>query len=231
MTENAHGRRVLIVDDEPAIRRLLRTILTAQGYRTVEVETGHAALSVLARDRIDVLVLDLGLPDIDGLEVLKRTRCGGSNVPVVVLSSRTDETGKVHALDMGADDYVTKPFGIEELLARIRTALRHRLQPGGQRTFRSRDLVVDLERRIVSVNGREIKLTPTEYELLRLFAMHAGKVLTHRFLLRELWGAEADVQYLRIYIRSVRRKIESDPGQPQHILTEQGVGYRLRTAD
>jgi two-component system, OmpR family, KDP operon response regulator KdpE len=224
--------QVLIVDDEPAILRFLRTSLSAQGYQTIEAETGAQALTMLARNRVDVVVLDLGLPDLDGLEVLKRLRESGSSVPVVVLSSRADEPGKVKALDLGADDYVTKPFGMDELLARLRAALRHRLQQQGEKpVFHSGDLSVDIVRRIVTVRGQEVKLTPREYDLLRLLVSHAGKVLTHKFLLREVWGTETDVQYLRIYIRALRQKIELEPERPQHILTEQGVGYRLRAQD
>ena len=153
-------------------------------------------------------------------------------MPIIVLSSRADEGGKVRALDLGADDYVTKPFGMDELLARLRAALRHRLQQQGERPiFRSGDLSVDLVRRIVTVRGSEVKLSPREYDLLRLLVAHAGKVLTHKFILREVWGGESDVQYLRIYIRALRQKIEADPERPQHILTETGVGYRLRAPD
>jgi two-component system KDP operon response regulator KdpE len=222
---------ILAVDDEPAIRRFLRTGLSAQGYQVLEAEDGAAALALLRRNLVDVLVLDLGLPGMDGFEVIKQLRGQGSVLPIVVLSSRADEAGKVTALDMGADDYVTKPFGMDELLARIRTAVRHRLQQEGERPlFKSGDLAVDLVRRIVSVGEHEIKLTPREYDLLRLLVAHAGKVLTHKFILREVWGAESDVQYLRIYIRTLRQKIESDPEQPKLILTEQGVGYRLKAS-
>jgi two-component system KDP operon response regulator KdpE len=232
MTQGSLPARVLVVDDEPAIRRFLRTSLGAQGYQVDEAADGGAALDLLRRSPPDVLVLDLGLPDLDGFELLRRLRAGGSALPVIVLSSRADEKGKVEALDLGADDYVTKPFGIDELLARIRAALRHRLQQQGEKpVFRSGDLTVDLVRRIVTVRGEEIKLSPREYDLLRLLVAHAGKVLTHNFLLRELWGAESDVQYLRIYIRALRQKIEADPEQPHHIITEQGVGYRLRIAE
>ena len=232
MTQASLPSRILVVDDEPAIRRFLRTSLGAQGYQVDEAADGQAALELLRRIPPDVLVLDLGLPDLDGFELLRRLRAGGSALPVIVLSSRADEKGKVEALDLGADDYVTKPFGIDELLACIRAALRHRLQQQGEKpVFRSGDLSVDLVRRIVTVRGEEIKLSPREYDLLRLLVAHAGKVLTHNFLLRELWGAESDVQYLRIYIRALRQKIEADPEQPRHIITEQGVGYRLRVAD
>jgi len=224
--------RILVVDDEPAIRRFLKTSLSTQGYQVREAENGKQALDLMRRDAPDVLVLDLGLPDMDGLEVIKDVRAAGSSAPIVVLSSRVDEAGKVRALDLGADDYVTKPFGVEELLARLRTALRHRLQQQGERpVFKSGDLSVDLVRRIVTVKGAEVKLSPREYDLLRLLVAHAGKVLTHRFILREVWGTETDVQYLRIYVRSLRQKIESDPDRPQLITTEQGVGYRLRAPD
>jgi two-component system KDP operon response regulator KdpE len=232
MIATAAPLKVLVVDDEPAIRRFLRTSLTAHGYQVSEAETGNAALEGLRRRAADVLVLDLGLPDIDGLDIIARLRAEGSAMPIVVLSSRSDEIGKVKALDLGADDYVTKPFGIDELLARIRAALRHRLQQEGERpVFRCGDLSVDLVRRIVTLRGEEVKLTPREYDLLRLFIAHEGKVLTHRFILREVWGGEAQVQYLRVYIRALRLKLEAEPEQPRYILTEQGVGYRMRAPD
>lgn len=224
--------RVLVVDDEPPIRRFLRTSLSAQGYRVIEAENGLAVLTLMANHPPDVIILDLGLPDIDGIEVIRRLRDGGSTVPIVVLTSRTDESGKVRALDLGADDYVTKPFGMDELLARLRAAVRHRLQQQGERPiFRSGDLTVDLVRRVVTVGGEEVKLSPREYDLLRLLVAHAGKVLTHKFVLHEVWGGETDVQYLRIYIRSLRQKIEADPERPQHVVTEVGVGYRLRAPE
>jgi two-component system KDP operon response regulator KdpE len=232
MMVKAAPLKILVVDDEPAIRRFLRTSLTAQGYLVTEAENGTAALEDLRRRPIDILVLDLGLPDINGLDIIERVRGQGSTVPIIVLSSRTDETGKVKALDLGADDYVTKPFGIDELLARIRAALRHRLQEEGERpVFRCGELMVDLVRRIVTQRGVEVKLSPREYDLLRLFVAHAGKVLTHRFILREVWGGEGQIQYLRIYIRALRQKIEGNPEQPHYILTEQGVGYRMRAPD
>jgi len=232
MTAATAPLHLLVVDDEPAIRRFLRTSLSAQGYHVAEADDGKAALDALRRSPADVLVLDLGLPDIDGFEVIRRLREAGSSIPIIVLSSRADEEGKVRALDLGADDYVTKPFGVDELLARIRAALRHRLMQQGERpVFRSGDLAVDLIRRLVTVRGTEVKLSPREYDLLRLLVAHAGKVLTHRFILQEVWGGETDVQYLRIYIRALRQKIEADPERPQHILTEQGVGYRLRGPD
>lgn len=237
MTQPSAPLRVLIVDDEPPIRRFLRTSLSAQGYDIVEAEDGDAALKEIRRRAPDLLVLDLGLPGIDGLEVIRRLRGTdpdgpAASLPIIVLSSRVDEAGKVEALDLGADDYVTKPFGMDELLARIRAALRHRLQRQGERpVFRSGDLTVDLVRRIVTVRGAEVKLSPREYDLLRLLVAHAGKVLTHRMILTEVWGGETDIQYLRIYIRQLRQKIEAEPDRPQHILTETGVGYRLRAGE
>jgi two-component system KDP operon response regulator KdpE len=228
----AGAARILVVDDEPAIRRFLRAGLGSQGYVVSELETGQPAIEAARRHAADVIVLDLGLPDIDGLDVIRHIRDSGDAIPIVVLSSRDDEAAKVSALDLGADDYVTKPFGIDELIARIRTALRHSLQQQGERpVFRSGDLTVDLVRRIVMVRGHEVKFTPREYELLRLLVAHAGKVLTHRMLLREVWGTDTDVQYLRIYIRALRQKIEPDPERPTHIMTETGVGYRLRVSE
>ena len=224
--------RVLVVDDEPSILRFLRTALTAEGYLISEAESGEAALVTLKRGRIDLLILDLGLPGLSGFDVIRQLRETGSATPIIVLSSRTDESGKVTALDMGADDYVTKPFGMEELLARIRAAVRHRLQREGEKpVFKSGDLMVDLVRRIVTVRGEIVKLTRREYDLLRLLVAHAGKVVTHNFILREVWGTETDIQYLRIYIRALRQKLEHDPQQPTLILTEQGVGYRLRAGE
>lgn len=232
MSSGAGPVRVLVVDDEPAITRFLRAGLTSQGYVISEAAEGRAALDIVRRNATDLVVLDLGLPDIDGLEIIRRVRASGSAVPIIVLSSRGDERGKVEALDLGADDYVTKPFGIDELLARIRAAQRHRLQEQGERpVFRAGDLTVDLVRRIVTARGEEVKLSPREYELLRVLVAHAGKVLTHKFILREVWGAETDIQYLRIYIRALRQKVEEDPERPKHILTETGVGYRLRASD
>jgi two-component system, OmpR family, KDP operon response regulator KdpE len=232
MTSDARPLRILIVDDEPAILRFLRVGLTSQGYIVTEVPDGRGAFDSVRRGAADLVVLDLGLPDIDGLEVIRQLRAAGSAVPIVVLSSRDNEGVKVEALDLGADDFVTKPFGIGELLARIRAAHRHRLQQQGERPiFRSGDLTVDLVRRIVTVRGAEVKFSPREYDLLRLLVAHAGKVLTHKMILREVWTGDTDVQYLRIYIRALRQKIEADPERPQHILTETGVGYRLRAPD
>ena len=221
---------VLVVDDEPPIRRLLRTTLTAAGYRVAEAETAAAGLRSLAVDKPDLVILDLGLPDNSGIEVIAEIR-RVSQVPIVVLSARHDERAKVAALDLGADDYVAKPFGMAELMARLRAALRHAFQAQGELpVFASGDLAVDLVRRHVTRAGHEIKLSPKEFDLLRHLVMHAGKVLTHRQLLREVWGpAQADeVQYLRVFIRGLRQKLEPDPTRPTHILTELGVGYRLQ---
>jgi two-component system KDP operon response regulator KdpE len=226
------GLRILVVDDEPPIRRFLRTSLSAQGYDVLEAEDGKMAIDMARRNAIDAIVLDLGLPNADGFEVIRQLRASGSAVPIIVLSSRSDEKGKVESLDQGADDYVTKPFGMEELMARIRAAVRHRLQQEGERpVFKSGDLTADLVRRIITVRGNDVKLTPREYDLLRLLIAHAGKVLTHKFILNEVWGPQTDVQYLRIYVRTLRQKLEANPEQPSLILTEQGVGYRLRAAD
>ena len=225
-------QRILIVDDEPPIRKLLRTGLTAHGFSVLEAEDGKTALAMLRRNAMDLLILDLGLPEMDGFGVIEALRQSGGNIPIVVLSARSDEVGKVRALDMGADDFVTKPFGMDELLARIRAALRHRLQREGEEPlFRAGDLSVDLVRRVVRRGDAEVKLTPREYYLLRLFIAHAGKVLTHKFILEKIWGASADVKSLRIYIRTLRQKLEALPDQPTLILTEQGVGYRLRGLD
>lgn len=223
--------RVLVVDDEPPIRRLLRTGLGTQGYEVIDAATGQEALSALTTEP-DLIILDLGLPDILGLDVLRTLRERGSTVPVVILSSRGDEAGKVKAFDLGADDYVTKPFGMNELLARVRTALRHRLQSQGERPiFKIDGLSVDLVRRIVKIDGEDRKLSPKEYELLRLFVLHAGKVLTHDFLLNQVWGPGTDPQYLRVYVRQLRQKIETHPDRPTYVTTETGVGYRLRAPD
>ncbi|MFO1098720.1 MAG: response regulator transcription factor [Xanthobacteraceae bacterium] len=228
---NAAPLKVLVIDDEPPIRKLLRMGLSTQGYAVLEAPNGKTALELLA-EAPGLIILDLGLPDMAGLDLLRTIRTRNEGVPIVVLSSRGDEAGKVRALDLGADDYVTKPFGMEELLARMRTALRHQLQVHGERPlFRAGDLSVDLVRRIVKVRDAEVKLSPKEYDLLRVLIQHAGKVLTHRFLLRELWDELTDPQYLRVYVRQLRQKIEADPERPQHIMTETGIGYRLRAPD
>lgn len=218
---------VLIVDDDPAIRRLLRTSLLAEGYRITEAASGEATLAAVSSDGIDVVLLDLGLPDLDGMEVIRRLRAA-SAIPILVLTAREDERSKVAALDLGADDYVTKPFGIAELSARLRTALRHRLQQeGAPPVFRSFGISVDLVRRVVTRDGVVVHLSPREYDILALLVKHAGRVLTHRQILGQLWGAGGDVQQLRVYVRQVRQKLETDPERPRLILTETGVGYRL----
>jgi two-component system KDP operon response regulator KdpE len=205
--------------------------LNADGYQVIEASNGKAALERLSEPP-DLIILDLGLPDIQGHDLLRTIRARNESVPIVVLSSRGDEAGKVQALDLGADDYVTKPFGTNELLARMRAAMRHKLQTHGERPiFRVADLSVDLVRHIVKLGENEVKLSPKEYELLRLLVQHAGKVLTHKFLLDQLWGDVTDTQYLRVYVRQLRQKIESDPERPEYLLTETGIGYRLRSPD
>jgi len=226
----ANAYTVLVVDDEPPILRFLRTSLGAVGHRVITAEDAAGALAMIATEKPDVVVLDLGLPDRSGFDVITETR-KHSPVPIIVLSARADERSKVEALDLGADDYVAKPFGMAELMARIRAALRHAFQVQGESpVFASGELTIDLVRRHVIRAGQEIKLSPKEFELIRLLVSHAGKVLTHRHLLREVWGpAQADeVQYLRVFIRGLRQKLEPDPTRPTHILTELGVGYRLQ---
>ncbi len=228
---SAAPAKVLVVDDERPIRKLLRMGLTTQGYEVLEAPDGKTSLELLAQ-KPDLVILDLGLPDMQGLDLLRTIRARNESVPIVVLSSRGDEAVKVDALDLGADDYVTKPFGMDELLARMRAALRHQLHVQGERPiFRVGDLTVDLVRRIVKIGDKEVKLSPKEYELLRVLVQHAGKVLTNRFLLGELWNTLTDPQYLRVYVRQLRQKIEANPERPQYILTETGIGYRLRAAD
>ncbi|MBL8630299.1 MAG: response regulator [Rhodospirillaceae bacterium] len=224
---------ILIVDDEPAIRRFLRNTLAVQDYRVVEADTAEKALWSARHEKPDMIVLDLGLPDRDGLELVRDWRTQ-STIPIIVLSSRVDEKVKVAALDAGADDYMTKPFGVDELMARIRTAMRHRFtSQGTQPAFTTGDLEVDLVKRIVRVRGDDVKLSPKEYDILQHLVIHAGKVLTHSHLVREIWGHETavDVQYLRVYIRQIRQKLERDPERPEYILTESGVGYRLQLHD
>jgi two-component system KDP operon response regulator KdpE len=219
---------VLVIDDEPQIRRLLRVTLEANGYEVVESPTGADGLVQAAQCRAQVILLDLGLPDMNGLDLLKRLR-EWSHIPVIILSVRDRENEKAEALDTGADDYVTKPFGSAELLARLRVALRHSEKRSEDPVFRSGPLVMDLADRHVTVDGKEISLTVTEYNLLRLLVRHAGKVLTHRFLLREVWGPNAENQshYLRVYIARLREKLKTDSDKPEILLTEPGVGYRL----
>jgi two-component system KDP operon response regulator KdpE len=219
---------LLIVEDEPEIRRFLRTSLGAEGYRVVEAETGIRGATDAGTHKPDLAIVDLGLPDLDGVEVIRRIRAW-SPMPIIVLSARAREQAKVEALDAGADDYVTKPFGVGELLARIRAALRHVARSGGASTVRLGNVVLDLERRRVSRAGVEIHLTPIEFRLLACLAQHLGMVVTHRQLLREVWGPAAveHTHYLRIYMKQLREKLEDDPVRPRYLLTESGVGYRL----
>jgi two-component system KDP operon response regulator KdpE len=222
--------RVLVVDDERPIRRFLRTSLEVHGYVIFEAADGLDALAAVVNDRPDLMILDLGLPELDGVEVTRRLR-EWTQLPIIVLSVRDQEADKIAALDAGADDYLTKPFGIGELLARIRVALRRASTPAGEPVFKTGDLTVDLGRRMVMVCGLEVQLTPTEYDLLRQLVTHAGKVLTHHYLLRHVWGVgyDEEVHIVRVNISNLRRKIETDPSRPTYIVTEPGVGYRLRT--
>lgn len=224
--------KILVVDDEPAIRRLLRVGLSAEGYAIVEATSGKDAQEKIESERPDLILLDLGLPDMQGHDLLTRWRAESLNLPIIILSSRTDEPGIVKALELGADDYVTKPFGTRELAARIRVALRHKLQQQGERPiFQTGSLSVDLVKRIVKVADRDVKLSPKEYDILRVLVQHAGKVITHQHLLNHVWSGSTDVQYLRVYVRQLRQKIEPSPNEPQYITTETGVGYRLREAE
>jgi two-component system, OmpR family, KDP operon response regulator KdpE len=222
----------LIIDDEVQIRRLLRVVLEGESYQVHEAETGQQGLTEIAGRRPAIILLDLGLPDMEGLEVLKRLR-EWSEAPVLVLSVRDDEAGKVAALDAGAEDYVTKPFSSPELLARLRAAQRKTRPEEEVSIFKSGDLVVDLTARVVSRGGHEIKLTATEYALLRLFVRHPGRVLTHRHILREIWGPKSEEhrQYLRVYVTHLRQKIEPDSTKPRLIKTEPGIGYRFESAE
>jgi two-component system KDP operon response regulator KdpE len=223
--------RILVVDDDRAIRRFLRTSLAAHGYAVFEAETGEQALQDVMTHRPDVIILDLGLPDLDGVEVTRQLR-EWSQIPILILSVREQEDDKIAALDAGADDYLTKPFGMGELMARLRVALRHAVaQVDDTAEFVLGDLKVDLARRVVKVKGEEVQLTPTEYALLRVLIKYAGKVLTHHQLLREVWGPgyEPEKHLLRVNISNLRSKLEVEPARPQYILTEPGVGYRLRS--
>ncbi len=225
--------RVLVVDDEPQIGRLLRTTLGARGYEVAVAGDGPAALELATSWRPDLVLLDLGLPGMDGLDVCRQLRTW-SQVPIIVLTVRDAESDKVQALDLGADDYLTKPFGIDELLARIRVALRHAARAAsGEPVLQAGSLLIDFTRRLVLAGGQEVHLTPREYELLRALATQAGRALTHRTLLRTVWGPayEQDVPTLRVFITQLRRKIEPDPAQPRHILTEPGVGYRFQLGE
>jgi two-component system KDP operon response regulator KdpE len=219
---------VLIVDDEAPIRRFLRSTLSVNDYRVLEVDSAAEAFRIMRHETPEVILLDLGLPDMDGLDVIREIR-SRSAVPIVVLSSRGQEDAKVAALDLGADDYVTKPFGVPELMARMRTALRHRIADrGAEPIYRAGPLVVDLARHLVTRDGEEIKLSPKEFAILQELVVHAGKVLTHRHLFRAVWGVDdGDETSLRVFIRQLRVKLELDPARPALLLTETGVGYRL----
>ncbi len=226
------GLQALVVDDEIQIRRFLRISLEANGYEVYEVDNGRDALTEIGVRRPDLVILDLGLPDMNGIAVIKRLR-EWTQTPIIVLSVRDADEDKIAALDAGADDYLTKPFSVGELLARLRVAQRHTQPEADEAVFQSGSLQVDLTRRIVTANGQEVKLTPTEYALLRLMIQNVGKVLTHRQLLREVWGKEysEETHYLRVYVAQLRQKIEADPARPKIILTEPGVGYRLALVD
>jgi len=223
---------VLVIDDEIQIRRFLRVSLEANGYRLHEVATGQEGLQQVALMRPDIVLLDLGLPDMEGLEVLRRLR-EWSHAPVIVLTVRDSDDEKIALLDAGADDYLTKPFSMGELLARLRTALRHVQPAGNAPEFQTGALSVDLSNRVVKLKGEIVKLSVTEYALLRMFVQHAGKVLTHRQILREVWGPsyETEIQYLRVYMTMLRRKLEAIPADPKLFVTEPGVGYRLNIVE
>jgi two-component system, OmpR family, KDP operon response regulator KdpE len=226
------GARILVVDDEKQIRRMLKTALTGFGYDVAEASSGHEGLNQTAIFHPDLIILDLGLPDFDGTEVVRRLR-EWTQIPIIILSVREQEQDKIRALDAGADDYITKPFGMGELLARIRVALRHIAKTEDEPVLTFGELTVDLAHRRVTLKGEDLKLTPTEYEILKYLALQAGKVVTHRQLLRAVWGPnyQDETHYLRIYIGQLRRKIEADPSQPIYILTESGVGYRMKERD
>ena len=226
----SEGARILVVDDEPAILRMVRTNLQRHDFRVEASESGREALAAYDRFHPDLVLLDLGLPDLDGAEVIKAIR-ERSNTPIVVLSAREGEREKVAALDLGADDYLTKPFGVDELLARIRVALRHAARParGAEAVFRTGDLAIDIVHRRVTVGQREVHVTPTEYELLKAFIAHPNRVLTDRMLLRQVWGSQygSEAHYLHVYVARLRKKLEDDPQQPRYLVNEPGVGYRL----
>uniref|UniRef100_C6E3F8 Two component transcriptional regulator, winged helix family n=1 Tax=Geobacter sp. (strain M21) TaxID=443144 RepID=C6E3F8_GEOSM len=225
------GQRILVIDDEAAIRRFLHSALSSEEFTLHEADSGHGGLSAAAALRPDLILLDLGLPDLEGIEVIRRIR-EWSQVPIIVLSVREREDDKVAALDAGADDYLTKPFGVGELLARMRASLRRSAVQLSEPVFSSGDLTVDLNLRRVTVEGGEVQLTPTEYDLLRLLITHADKVITHSQILKQIWGVayQEQPQVLRVTISNLRKKIERDPSRPRHITTEPGVGYRLKQA-
>jgi two-component system, OmpR family, KDP operon response regulator KdpE len=223
------GQRVLVVDDENSIRRYLRAALSAQGFTVYEAASGEEAVNAVLNDRPDIIILDLGLPDFDGIEVTRRLR-EWSNIPIIILSVREAENDKIAALDAGADDYLTKPFGSGELMARMRVAMRRLAIKPDEPILQVDNLKMDLSRRLVTVDDKEVSLTPTEYDILRLLLQNAGRVITHRQLLRQVWGTayESEMHILRVNISNLRRKIEADPARPHYLVTESGVGYRLR---
>lgn len=223
------AQRILVVDDETSIRRYLRAALSAQGFAIYEAASGQEAIHAVISDHPDIIILDLGLPDFDGIEVTRRLR-EWSQTPIIILSVREAESDKIAALDAGADDYLTKPFSTGELMARMRVALRHLAGKPDEPILQVDDLKMDLARRLVTVDDKQVSLTPTEYEILRLLLQHAGKVLTHHQLLRQVWGSayESEMHILRVNISNLRRKIEPDPSRPHYLLTEPGVGYRIR---
>ncbi|MDD4915961.1 MAG: response regulator [Methylococcales bacterium] len=223
---------IIVIEDDPPIRRFLRTGLSAQGFTVFEADTGKQGIVEAGVRKPDLVILDLGLPDMDGVEVIKAIR-NWSTLPIIILSARSNDQSKIDALDVGADDYLTKPFSIGELLARIRVALRHRARPLEQlqnNVFTTANLKIDLTNRLVSLDNREIHLTPIQYRLLSVLVKHAGKVLTHQQILKEVWGPsyQENAHYLRIYMSQLRHKLEADPTQPQFLLTESGVGYRFK---
>ncbi|MFN8456619.1 MAG: response regulator [Anaerolineae bacterium] len=228
-SEPTTGVRVLVVDDERAIRRFLQVSLTAHGHTVFEATTGQEALQSVITHRPDLIILDLGLPDIEGIEVTRRLR-EWTTTPIIILSVREHEQDKIAALDAGADDYLTKPFGVGELLARLRVALRHAAPQEDTPVFTNGGLMINLASRMVKVNQQEVQLTPTEYDLLKLLVTHAGKVVTHPQILRQIWGPgqEDNAHMLRVNMSNLRRKLEADPTRPTYIITEPGVGYRLR---
>lgn len=228
----AEGARILVVDDEREIRRMLNVALSAHGYAVAEASSGKEGLSQILIFHPDLVILDLGLPDLDGMEVIHALR-EWSRVPVIILSVRERESDKIGALDAGADDYLTKPFSMGELLARIRVAIRRSAKTEDEPVLAFAGLTIDLARRMVLLKGEEFKVTPTEYEILKYLALHAGRVVTHRQLLRAVWGPnfQEETHYLRVYIGQLRRKIEDDPAQPRYITTEPGVGYRFMSAE
>jgi len=228
----SEGPVILIIEDESQIRRLLRLSLEAHGYQVKDATTAQEGLQQVAMARPDLIILDLGLPDMEGLDALKKLR-EWSRTPVIVLSVRNSEQDKIDLLDAGANDYITKPFGMGELLARMRAALRHSIPDVSEGIFKTAGVSIDFARRLMTKNEIELKLTPTEYSLLRFLTQHAGKVLTHNQIIHELWGPESqpDMSYLRVYVLQLRRKIEDDPSNPRLIITEPGVGYRLLSDD